>query len=101
SAHYEDGAGVPESVAERMRCDCREQHPDGSLTQVISAALRRKVFRRDGGCTFPGCEQRHWLALHHIIWRSRGGPTLYWNLTARCGFHHQDRKSTRLNSSHV
>ena len=88
-ARYEDGSLVPLSAAERMRCDCREQHPDGSVSQVISPSLRRKVLRRDGGCTFPGCEQRHWLALHHIVWRSRGGPTTDRNLTARCGFHHQ------------
>ena len=89
SLSLDDGTGLPDSVAQHLRCDCREQHPDGSISQVISPALRRTVLARDGGCTFPGCEQRHWLQLHHVIWRSRSGPTEAWNLRARCGFHHQ------------
>jgi hypothetical protein len=84
-----DGTGLPPSVAQRLRCDCREQHADGSVEQVISAALRRKILRRDGGCTFPGCEQRHWLQIHHVIHRSNRGPTAEWNLRAKCGFHHR------------
>jgi hypothetical protein len=84
-----DGTGVPASVAERLRCDCREQHGDGSTSSVISPALRRKVLKRDGGCCFPGCEQRHWLQIHHVIHRSRGGPTVEWNLRSECGFHHR------------
>jgi hypothetical protein len=83
-----DGTGLPDSATERMRCDCREQHSDGSVDQVISPALRRKILRRDGGCTFPGCEQRHWLQVHHVIHRSKGGPTTPNNLRARCGFCH-------------
>jgi hypothetical protein len=83
-----DGTGLPDSAAERMRCDCREQHADGSVDQVISPALRRKILRRDGGCTFPGCEERRWLHIHHVIHRSRGGPTTPENLRARCGFCH-------------
>ena len=59
------------------------------MRSVISPALRRQVLSRDGGCTFPGCEQRHWLHVHHLIWRSRGGPSEAWNLRARCGFHHR------------
>jgi HNH endonuclease len=83
-----DGTCLPDSVAERMRCDCREQHADGSVDQVISPALRRKILRRDGGCTFPGCEQRQWLHIHHVVPRSKGGPTKASNLRARCGFCH-------------
>src|SRR5205814_103818 len=89
SMRYPDGSGMPESVAEFFGCDCREQHADGSVTSPVSAALRRLLLRRDGGCTFPGCEQRHWLHLHHVIWRSRGGPSEAWNLRSRCGFHHR------------
>ena len=88
SLRLADGSALPDSVAERLRCDCREQHADGSVTQVISAALRRKVLARDSGCTFPGCEQRRWLHVHHVIPRSKRGPTVAWNLRGRCGFHH-------------
>jgi hypothetical protein len=84
-----DGTGLPDLVAQRLGCDCREQHPDGSVTDAIPRALRRKVLRRDGGCTFPGCEQRHWLQIHHVIHRSAGGPTVDWNLRSKCGLHHR------------
>src|SRR5438034_730086 len=55
SSTFSDGTTVPSSVAEWLSCDCREEHPDGSVSSVISTALRRQVLRRDGGCTFPGC----------------------------------------------
>jgi hypothetical protein len=89
SLTFADGSGMSPSVAERLRCDCREHRPDGSTASVISPSLRRKVLRRDGGCTFPGCEQRHWLQVHHVIHRSEQGPTVAWNLRAQCGFHHR------------
>jgi hypothetical protein len=38
---------------------------------------------------FPGCEQRHWLQIHHVIHRSKGGPTVEWNLRPECPFHHR------------
>ncbi|MCU1449460.1 MAG: hypothetical protein JWP02_1630, partial [Acidimicrobiales bacterium] len=84
-----DGTVLPDSVAQRLRCDCREQHADGSVDQVISPALRRKILRRDGGCTFPGCEQRHWVQIHHVVHRSKGGPTVPWNLRSECPLHHR------------
>jgi hypothetical protein len=84
-----DGTVLPDSVARWLACDCRQQHADGSLDQVISPALRRKILRRDGGCTFPGCEQRHWLQIHHVIHRAKGGPTVPWNLRSECPLHHR------------
>src|SRR5207245_7897339 len=32
SVTFPDGTALPDSVAQRMRCDCREQHADGSVT---------------------------------------------------------------------
>src|SRR5205807_1339747 len=61
SHSYADGAPVVASVGEAVRCDCREQHADGSVDQVISPSLRRKVLATYRGCTFPSCEQRRWL----------------------------------------
>src|SRR2546421_3427483 len=43
SMRFADGAAMATSVAEYLGCDCREQHPDGSVRSVISAALRRQV----------------------------------------------------------
>jgi len=89
STSLADGTGLADSTAEYLRCDCREQHADGSVTDAIPRSLRRKILRKYGRCTFPGCEQRHWLQIHHIIWRSKGGPTVEWNLRPDCPFHHR------------
>jgi hypothetical protein len=84
-----DGTCLHDSAAEWMRCDCREQHADGSVNDAIPRALRRKILRRYGHCMFPGCEQRRWLQIHHVIHRSKGGPTVEWNLRPECPFHHR------------
>jgi hypothetical protein len=89
TASFDDGTAVPASVADWMSCDCREQYADGSISDSIPRRLRRRILRRYGHCTFPNCEQRHWLQVHHIIHRSQGGPTEEWNLRPDCPFHHR------------
>ena len=54
-----------------------------------SRALRRWLLRRDGGCRFPGCEQRHSLHAHHIIHWEHDGPTVRENLLMLCPKHHR------------
>jgi hypothetical protein len=52
--------------------------------------LRRTdpVIRRDGGlCRIPGCS-RPAEHVHHIWFRSQGGPDEDWNCIALCAFHH-------------
>jgi hypothetical protein len=54
-----------------------------------TAALRRAVMRRDGGCCrFPGCTRRHRLNVHHIVFWEHGGRTDLDNLIALCPAHH-------------
>jgi hypothetical protein len=61
----------------------------GKATEVIPAHLRRAVTTRHRHCAFPGCRQPLSVCdIHHIIPRSRGGPTALWNLLPLCGFHH-------------
>lgn len=90
-------AVVAPEVLERLLCDCRLEVAlrDGDRGLVAvgqarrspSAWLFRQVLRRDGGCTFPGCGTRRYIASHHIVpWP---GPTSYDNLTIVCGFHHK------------
>src|SRR5699024_12595958 len=78
----------------------------------------------DKGCRFPGCHRPfEWTDAHHLTWWSHGGATAIDNLILLCRRHHravheggwrilvadpqsnavfiEDRKSTRLNSSHV
>jgi hypothetical protein len=61
----------------------------GTPTPTVPPHLRRAVTRRDRRCAFPGCRQRPQACqTHHLIPRSRGGPTALWNLVLLCPFHH-------------
>ena len=62
----------------------------GAATETIPAHLRRAVTTRHPHCAFPGCDQPASVCdVHHIVPRSRGGPTALHNLVPLCGFHHQ------------
>ncbi len=55
----------------------------------ISAATRRAVTVRDGGCRFPGCTAPvSWCGLHHVEQRAAGGGHAPTNLVALCRRHH-------------
>jgi hypothetical protein len=55
----------------------------------ITAALGHAVRLRDGfQCTEPGCTQRRWLHLHHILAVADGGLNTLDNLRTVCSRHH-------------
>jgi hypothetical protein len=57
----------------------------GPATETIPAHLRRAVTTRHPHCAFPGCTQPASVCdIHHIIPRSRGGPTALTNLLTMC-----------------
>ncbi len=61
----------------------------GAATETIPAHLRRAVTTRHPHCAFPGCDLPASVCdIHHIVPRSRGGPTSLPNLIPLCGFHH-------------
>lgn len=60
----------------------------GRKTRTVPPALRRALQRRDGGCRFPGCDQRHWVDAHHILHRAHGGESKLDNLVLLCRRHH-------------
>ena len=61
----------------------------GAATETIPAHLRRAATTRHPHCAFPGCDQPASVCdIHHIIPRSRGGPTSLPNLVPLCTFHH-------------
>ena len=61
----------------------------GIPTEVIPPHLRRAVVLRDKHCSFPGCFRPPAACqVHHIIPRSKGGPTSLINLLLMCPFHH-------------
>jgi hypothetical protein len=88
----------PETVR-KLACDCRLQFvlygKDGNALGIgqdspkVPRWLRRQVLCRDGHrCTFPGCEARRFLHVHHVRHWARGGPTDLWNLITVCTAHH-------------
>ena len=61
----------------------------GKPTETIPPHLRRAVACRDRHCAFPGCQQSPSACqIHHLVPRSRGGPTDLGNLLLLCPFHH-------------
>ena len=62
----------------------------GHIARSIPPATRRHVLVRDGGhCQVPGCRNRRYLDLHHILPRSRGGGHAPSNLVTVCSTHHE------------
>jgi uncharacterized protein DUF222/HNH endonuclease len=61
----------------------------GTATPTIPAHLRKAAGIRHRHCAFPGCRQPVSACdLHHLIPRSRRGPTSLANLVPLCQFHH-------------
>src|SRR5690606_40451968 len=83
----------------------------GRQKRIATADQRLICYARDGGCTAPGCgEPGYHAETHHQPAWEDGGLTDADHLFFACGPHHSgltegrwqaDRKSTRLNSSHV
>jgi len=62
----------------------------GRTTRVVSAAQRRSLAVRDGGCVFPGCDRPlAWCDAHHLRHWLFGGPTDLANLVLLCRAHHR------------
>lgn len=61
----------------------------GAVTEIVPPHLRRAITARDRHCAAPGCDQPSVAChVHHIIPRSRGGPTSLANCLLLCSFHH-------------
>ena len=93
------GDPIDYSTAVRMACDAavtrvitKGAHTIldlGRATPVVSAAQRKALGIRDGGCVEPGCvAPPEWCDAHHKWHWIRGGPTDLWNLELRCRRHH-------------
>jgi hypothetical protein len=57
---------------------------------TVDRKTRALVEDRDGGCVVPGCSQRRWLHVHHIVHREDGGRTELANLCCLCPPHHRE-----------
>ena len=54
----------------------------------MSTALRRALYARDRGCTFPGCHRKRYVDGHHLKHWINGGETVPGNMTLLCTYHH-------------
>jgi hypothetical protein len=62
----------------------------GRSSETVPAYLRRGVITRDKHCAFAGCYQPPAACeVHHLIPRSRGGPTSLDGCCLLCVFHHK------------
>jgi len=71
----EDAGGNPLDVGRKQR--------------TVSTPLRRALYARDRGCTFPGCHRKRYLAGHHLRHWIHGGETNPDNMTLQCSHHHR------------
>src|SRR5882672_4610645 len=102
AAALHGGAGrsdLPLETIRRLTCDCSlvavVEDECGTPLDVgrkqrnVSTALRRALWARDRGCTFPGCHRTRYVDGHHIEhWANRGETSLD-NMTLLCSFHHR------------
>ena len=96
---YVEGAGaVTSHTARRLACDATVSHlvfgSDGQVapqgaTRAIPRRMRRAVLARDGGCRWPGCTNRRWVDVHHVVFWANGGTTTLSNLVTICRRHHR------------
>ena len=77
--------------------------PAETSTRYVPAAVRRAVWRRDGGqCTFIGgdgrCQERRFLEVHHLTPFAEGGLTSVENLALRCRSHNRYESGRQFGS---
>jgi hypothetical protein len=81
-----------------LTCDCSLvtviEDEDGNPLDVgrkrrtVTTALKRALWSRDRGCTFPGCRNKRYVEAHHIRHWANGGATRVENLALLCSQHH-------------
>jgi len=69
----------------------------GHQHRFFTPAQTRRLWLRDGGCTYPGCSMPpHWTDGHHLIHWADFGPTDLGNAALLCERHHTVVHSRRL-----
>jgi hypothetical protein len=91
-------ADLPIDTVKRLLCDCSvvlvAEDADGNPLDVgrkqrtVSTPLRRALYARDHGCTFPGCHRKRYVEGHHLKHWLDGGETNPDNMTLLCTHHH-------------
>jgi hypothetical protein len=97
---------APETVR-RLACDAtliplvlgtdREILDWGRAKRLFTAAQTKRLWLRDGGCTFPGCDApAQWCDAHHLVHWADGGHSDLSNAGLLCDRHHQVVHRRRL-----
>ena len=61
----------------------------GTDVRLFTVAQTRRLWLRDGGCTYPGCDMpAQWTDAHHLVHWADGGPTDLDNAALLCERHH-------------
>ncbi|MGL5862492.1 MAG: HNH endonuclease signature motif containing protein, partial [Phycicoccus sp.] len=69
----------------------------GVAVRLYTRAQRRRLWMRDGGCTYPGCTAPGtWCRAHHVQHWADSGPTDLHNAALLCERHHTIVHTRRL-----
>ncbi len=61
----------------------------GRVVRLFTRAQRRRLWRRDRGCTYPGCSApAAWTRAHHVVHWADGGHSDIDNAALLCQRHH-------------
>jgi hypothetical protein len=97
---------APETVR-RLACDgsvipvvlgsAGEVLDQGREQRCFTDAQTKRLWLRDGGCTYPGCDAPpQWADGHHLVHWADSGPSDLDNAALLCGRHHTIVHSRRL-----
>lgn len=92
-------ADLPVDTVKRLTCDgsvvtVTETESGAPLDvgrkqRTVPTQMKRALWARDRGCSFPGCDRKHYVDAHHIEHWADGGATSLDNLTLLCSHHHR------------
>jgi 5-methylcytosine-specific restriction endonuclease McrA len=83
-------AVISEAQCDAEIVDMRQGPQQGRASRTITPALRRAVLARDRGtCVVPGCKNRVYVDLHHLLPRAAGGRHTMDNIVSLCTTHHR------------
>jgi hypothetical protein len=93
------GALVAPETVRRLACDASvipvvlggggEVLDFGRAVRLFTPAQTRRLWLRDGGCSYPGCGMpAQWADAHHLVHWADGGASDLANAALLCGRHH-------------
>lgn len=95
----EGRSDLPIETVKRLACDgslvpvvdnaAGEPLSIGRKRRSVPPAIRRALWSRDRGCSFPGCCNTRFVDAHHVRHWSEDGETSLENLVLLCSHHHR------------